>query len=190
MPDLPPDPHQPYIDATRLWMERAVIGLNLCPFAKASHAKGLVRFVVSDAGDTRALAADLERELAALAEAAPDEVETTLLIHPFVLDDFLDYNDFLEIADGTVEAMGLEGEIQVASFHPRYQFADATPEDAANFTNRSPYPVLHLLREESVSRAVEAFPDSERIYERNVETLRRLGEHGFRAVLEGTSADR
>jgi hypothetical protein len=174
------------IAATREWLERAVIGLNLCPFAKAPHAKGQVRYVVSDATGPEALLADLLHELRHLADADPDELETTLLIHPFVLGDFLDYNDFLDVADAAVSELDLDGELQVASFHPDYQFADTAPDDIGNYSNRAPYPTLHLLREASVDRAVAAFPDAASIYERNIATLRRLGHAGWRALWERT----
>jgi hypothetical protein len=167
---------------TRRWLERAVIGLNLCPFAKAVYAKQQVRFVLSDASTPEALLAQLGEELLLLRDTPAEQVDTTLLIHPQVLGDFLDYNDFLETADALVETLDLDGMLQVASFHPDYQFAGSAPDDVENFTNRSPYPTLHLLREDSVSRAVEAFPDPEAIVERNVETLRRLGVDGWREL--------
>jgi hypothetical protein len=170
------------IVATRDWLERAVIGLNLCPFAKAVHARGQVRYVVSHATTEEELLADLLFELRLLADADADAVETTLLIHPHVLGDFLDYNDFLEIADAAVSELDLDGELQVASFHPDYRFADTTPDDIANFSNRAPYPTLHLLRETSVDRAVAAFPEAGQIYERNIETLRKLGHAGWAAL--------
>jgi len=170
------------IDETRVWLEKAVIGLNLCPFAKAVHAADRIRYCVSDARSQNALAADLSRELLALQAADPQTCETTLLIHPHVLSDFLEYNDFLDVADATVAALGLTGEIQVASFHPLYRFADTGPDDIENFTNRSPYPMLHLLRESSIGRAMLAAPDSASIYERNIETLRRLGHEGWRSL--------
>jgi hypothetical protein len=172
------------ITATRLWLERAVIGLNLCPFAKAVHAKDQVRWVLAEAETPEALLETLAAELLALRDASPDEVDTTLIVHPRVLGDFLDYNDFLEAADGLVAELGLEGVLQVASFHPQYQFAGTHPDDIENFTNRSPYPTLHLLREDSVSRAVEAFPDPDAIVDRNIETLRRLGPAGWCALFE------
>ena len=171
------------IGATRRWLERAVIGLNLCPFAKAVHVRGQIRWVLSDATTPEALLETLGEELLWLRDASAEEVDTTLLIHPQVLTDFLDYNDFLETADALVESLGLDGVLQVASFHPDYQFAGSAPDDVENFTNRSPYPTLHLLREGSVSRAVEAFPDAEVIVERNVETLRKLGVDGWRDLL-------
>jgi hypothetical protein len=171
------------IEDTRRWLERAVIGLNLCPFAKAVHAKGQIRWVVSEATTESELLEDLARELRTLAAADPEEIDTTLLIHPRVMHDFLDYNDFLDLSDAAVVELGLEGELQVASFHPHYQFADAAPDAIENYTNRSPYPTLHLLREASVSRAVDAFPDAASIYERNVEVLRQLGLAGWRELM-------
>jgi hypothetical protein len=168
--------------ATRTWLERAVIGLNLCPFAKAVHLGGRIRYAVSVAETPDELRADLVDELQALADADPEEIETTLLIHPRVFADFLDYNDFLEVADETLAELDLVGEIQVASFHPRYQFAGTEPDDIENYTNRSPYPMLHLLRESSVDRAVETFSDASEIYERNIETLRKLGHEGWRRL--------
>ncbi len=173
---------------TRRWLERAVIGLNLCPFASAVHLRQQIRWVVSQARSEDALVEELARELRLLADADPDEVATTLLIHPWVLNDFLDYNDFLELADATVEALDLEGVLQVASFHPQYQFADSEPEDISNFSNRSPFPTLHLLREDDVERAVEALPDSVRLYETNIETLRRLGLDGWRRLFAAADA--
>lgn len=168
--------------ATRTWLERAVIGLDLCPFAKSVHLKDQIRYVVSEAERPEDLLEHLLRELRFLAAADPEEVETTLLIHPGALEEFLDYNDFLDVADAALAELGLEGEIQVASFHPRYQFAGTAPEDIENYTNRSPYPMLHLLREASVERAVAAFPETETIYEKNMETLRRLGHEGWRRL--------
>ena len=170
------------VAATRAWLERAVIGLGLCPFAKAVRAKDQVRYVVSRARNTDALLDDLERELESLAQTPADEVDTTLLIHPHVLEDFLDYNDFLALADRVVEETGLEGVLQVASFHPHYQFEGTEPDDITNYTNRSPYPILHLLREASVDQAVAAFPDAEQIFEKNIETMKALGIEGWEAL--------
>ena len=177
------------IEETRRWMERAVIGLNLCPFAKAVVNKGQVRVVLSGARDEAALLAELGEELVRLRDTPAAEVDTTLIVHPQVLGDFLDYNDFLDTADALVEELGLEGVLQVASFHPQYQFADSGPDDIANFTNRSPWPTLHLLREDSVSRAVEAFPDPDAIVDRNVDTLQKLGHAGWRELLQGTDPE-
>jgi hypothetical protein len=171
------------IAATRHWLERAVIGLNLCPFAKAVHVKEQIRWVESPARDAQALLDDLRRELQLLAAADPEAVETTLLIHPHALNDFLDYNDFLDVADAAIEELGLAGVLQVASFHPDYQFAGTAPGDAENLSNRSPHPMLHLLREDSIDRAVANFPDTATIYERNIETLRRLGADGWRRLI-------
>jgi hypothetical protein len=168
--------------ATKLWVEKAVIGLNLCPFARAVYVREQIRYVVSEAETPEALLADLLVELQGLAAADPGAVDTTLIIHPRVLGDFLDYNDFLGIADAAVVDLGLEGVIQVASFHPEYQFAGSEPDDIENYTNRSPYPILHLLREASVERAVAAFPDASEIYEKNMATMGRLGHEGWRRL--------
>jgi hypothetical protein len=167
---------------TRAWLEQAVIGLELCPFAKAVHARGRIRWVVSAARDAEALRADLRHELETLAATPIDAVETTLLLHPQALADFLDYNDFLDVADAEIAALGLDGVLQVASFHPDYRFAGSEPDDVANATNRSPVPLLHLLREDSIDRAVAAYPDPDAIVERNLATLRRLGPSGWRAL--------
>ncbi len=169
---------------TQRWLERAVIGLNLCPFAKAVVSKDQLRWVLSPAQDVNALAAQLAAELQHLAAADPALLDTTLLIHPQVLQDFGDYNDFLDRADALLVELDLDGVLQIASFHPDYCFADAEPDDVANCSNRSPYPMLHLLREDSVERAVAAFPEAETIYERNIETLRRMGWDGWRALLK------
>lgn len=174
--------HESVITATRDWLEKAVIGLNLCPFAKAVYVKQQVRLVVSDARNLDALLEDLDRELDRLAEADPEELDTTLLIHPYILNDFLDYNEFLDVADGVVAEHELEGVIQIASFHPQYQFADTEPDDISNYSNRSPYPTLHLLREDSIDRAVAAFPDAADIFEKNIATLRELGQTGWDAL--------
>lgn len=180
---MTPDADDP-VARTRQWMERAVIGLNLCPFAKAAAVRGQVRFVLSDAATPGDLLEDLARELAHLRDVDPRQTDTTLLIHPQVLGDFLDYNDFLGVADALVEDMGLDGVLQVASFHPDYRFADADADDVGNCTNRSPYPTLHLLREDSVSRAVEAYPDPDVIVERNLRTLRALGHEGWSRLFQ------
>ena len=167
---------------TRRWLERAVIGLNLCPFAKSVLARDQVRFVVSGATTPEALAIELATELQQLAAADPHLLDTTLLIHPQVLQDFEAYNDFLDVADALLDELGLEGELQVASFHPDYVFADSEADDITNCTNRSPFPTLHLLREASLDRAVAAFPDAAAIYERNLQTLRELGHAGWREL--------
>ena len=180
---------QSMIAATRVWLQRAVIGLNLCPFAKAVHVKDQIRYVVSPARTQEELLADLGRELRALANADPEVCDTTLLIHPFALTDFLDYNDFLDVADAAIDELGLDGVLQVASFHPEYQFAGTEAGDVTNNTNRSPYPTLHLLREDSVDRAVEVFPQADRIYAANIETLERLGHAGWMALWSDASRD-
>lgn len=171
--------HAAIIEATVNWMEKAVIGLNLCPFAKAVHVKKQIRYVVCDATTPEELLTMLMDELQLLSDADPEAIDTTLLIHPKVLADFEDYNEFLDVADAALEDMDLVGELQVASFHPRYQFADTAPDDIDNYTNRSPYPTLHLLREDSVERAVAAFPEAGEIFEKNIATLRALGHEGW-----------
>ncbi|MBK7677266.1 MAG: DUF1415 domain-containing protein [Candidatus Accumulibacter sp.] len=178
--------HDQVIAATRLWLQRAVIGLNLCPFAKGVHGKGLVRYVVSEAQDEEDLLGDLERELEVLRAAPPEEVDTTLLIHPMVLNAFADFVRFLDLVEVVLRTQRLQGVLQVASFHPDYVFADSEADDITNCTNRSPFPTLHLLREASLDRAVAAFPDAAAIYERNMQTLRELGHAGWREL--GVSA--
>ena len=170
------------VAATRRWIERAVIGLNLCPFARAPYVQERLRISVSRACDEECLADDLRAELEWLRDADATQYETSLLVHPFVLGDFADYNDFLDVADALLVEMELDGEIQVASFHPDYEFADASPGAIENATNRSPYPTLHLLRESSIDRAVESGVDTDAIYRRNIETLARLGHGGWAAL--------
>jgi hypothetical protein len=177
-PNLNADDDQ-IIAATRQWLEKAVIGLNLCPFAKAVYVKEQVRFVVSSATSPEQLLEELMNELQLLSDTDAETIDTTLLIHPFVLTDFMDYNEFLDVADAAVEDMQLDGELQVASFHPDYQFADTDQNDISNYTNRSPYPILHLLREDSIERAVEAFPEASEIFDKNIETMEKLGHEGW-----------
>lgn len=160
--------------STKEWLEKTVIGLNLCPFAKAVHAAGQIRYVVSRAASMEMLLDEFSEELIVLQETDPAKTDTTLIIHPRVLTDFYDYNDFLTVAEAAVQKLGLYGKIQIAGFHPQYQFAETTPDDPSNRTNRSPYPMLHLLREDSVERAIESYPDAEDIPARNIETMRRL----------------
>lgn len=174
--------HDIILEDTRRWLEKAVIGLNLCPFAKSVYVKNQVRIVISEARGPAALLEQLMMELKLLAETPPEETDTSLLVHPYTLQRFLDFNDFLEIVDAAVEELGLEGEIQVASFHPKFQFADTTINDISNFTNRSPYPTLHLIRESSIARAVEAFPEAEAIFERNIALLEEMGHEGWKAL--------
>jgi hypothetical protein len=183
--DVPPTTREPVsiVSARTLaWVEHAVIGLNLCPFAKAPWVKGQVRCVVSASQDPASLRDELRAELRLLVETDPHKTETTLLVVPDQFADFDDFNEFLDDADAAVLALDLEGTIQVASFHPRYRFAGTAADDLDNATNRAPYPTLHLLREESVERAVEAFPQAETIYEANIRTLRELGDSGWAAL--------
>ena len=167
---------------TRAWVDRAVIGLQLCPFAKAPQVKGQVRYVASEAVDADALLSDLVDELKLLATTAAERIETTLLVHPRVFSQFEDHNDFLEIAEAALAALDLEGVIQIASFHPDYRFAGSEPDDIANATNRSPYPTLHLLREDSIERALAGFADPDSIFEANIATMERLGPDGWAAL--------
>ena len=167
---------------TRIWLEKAVIGLNLCPFAKAVYVKNQVRLVVSRARHADDLLEELDRELDLLVATPAEEIDTTLLIHATLFEDFLDFNDFLEVADGVVEEHGLEGVIQLASFHPRFQFDGTEPDDISNYTNRAPFAMLHLLREASAEKAVEAFPEAEAIFEENIKTLEKLGHAGWKAL--------
>ena len=176
------------LQQTQAWFERAVIGLNLCPFAKAVHVRGQIRWVECEAREPEALLATLVAELQTLAAADPAQIDTTVLVHPQVLTDFLDFNDFLDLADSALAELGLEGELQIASFHPAYRFEGTTDHDIANFTNRAPFPTLHLLREASIERAVQANPDAATIYERNIETLQALGHDGWQRLMsENTS---
>jgi len=177
-----PDDAQVIAD-TRHWLEKAVIGLNLCPFARAEYVRNRVAFRVSAAASPEALLTDLESALRELVEAAPSSIETTLLIHPQVLQDFLDYNEFLGETEALLVRMELEGVIQIASFHPRYRFAGEDPADMSHFTNRSPYPTLHLLREDSVERAIRSGEPAEAIVARNLKTLRALGPEGWRRLV-------
>ena len=167
----------------RRWLERAVIGLNLCPFAKAVYVRDQVRIVVSDADNIEDLREELAEEMLRLRDTPSDQIDTTLLVLANVLRDFLDYNDFLDDADALVEAMSLDGVLQVASFHPDYQFAGTEFDDPSNNTNRAPYPVLHLLREASIDRAVAAYPEPDAIIERNIQAMEKLGNDGYRKLL-------
>jgi len=167
---------------TLAWLEKAVIGLSLCPFAKSVHVNRRLRCVVSEATTPEDLLRELSREMLLLRRTEPDEVETTLVVHPLVLQDFLDFNDFLGATDALLEDLELDGELQVASFHPLYQFDGTEPDDISNYSNRSPYPTLHLLRESSIDRAVEAMPDTDAIYENNLATLEKLGIEGWKKL--------
>lgn len=177
------------VEAVRHWLSRAVIGLNLCPFAKSVYVKDQVRYVVSPATGYEDLLDELERELRGLADADPAQTDTTLLIVPHALADFLAYNDFLYFAERLLRSLRLAGTLQIASFHPDYQFEGTESDDIENYTNRAPYPILHLLREDSIARAAEAFPDAADIYERNQATMRRLGIDGYRQWMSEKSED-
>lgn len=166
-------------DHTRQWLEKAVIGLNLCPFAKAPHVKNLVRISVSQARHLDGFLEDLDRELQLLGDTPADELETTLLVHPALFPDFDTFNQMLDIADAAVVDNGLEGIVQIAPFHPDFQFEGTDSDDIGNYTNRSPYPTLHLIREDSIAKAAQAFPDASAIFERNIALLEKMGHEGW-----------
>ena len=166
-------------DHTRQWLEKAVIGLNLCPFAKAPHVKNLVRISVSQARHLDGFLEDLDRELQLLGDTPADELETTLLVHPTLFPDFDTFNQMLDIADAAVVDNGLEGIVQIAPFHPDFQFEGTDSDDIGNYTNRSPYPTLHLIREDSIAKAAQAFPDASAIFERNIALLEKMGHEGW-----------
>jgi uncharacterized protein len=181
-PSTQPPAETQVIADTRLWLERAVIGLNLCPFARAEYVRNRIAFRVTQATTPEALLSELETALRELMAIEPSKIETTLLIHPWVLQDFLDYNEFLGEADALLVRMELVGVVQIASFHPRYQFAGEDPGDMSHFTNRSPFPMLHLLREASVERAVGSGEDAATIVARNLKTVRGLGPEGWKRL--------
>ncbi len=185
----PAAPDAAIVAATQRWIERAVIGLNLCPFARAPFVRERIAFRVSHARDAQALDADLRDELRKLRAIDPHACETTLLIHPFVLTDFSDYNDFLGVADNTLRSLRMQGEFQIASFHPQYRFADTAIDAIENYSNRSPYPILHLLREASITQASASMTDTDGIYRRNMETLRKLGIDGWNALWRDDDSD-
>ena len=182
-----PIPDDIVIDDTRIWLERAVIGLNLCPFAKSVHVKGQIHYAVSHAVSSQDFLQDLVRELKDLATADPIARDTTLLIATQCLTDFLDFNDFLALADDALVELDLDGVLQIANLHPDYQFAGTHADDITNYTNRSPYPTLHLLREDSIDRAVAAFPHAETIFQKNMDAMERLGREGWDALGVGRS---
>lgn len=173
--------HENIIEPVRRWVETLVVGLNLCPFAKRELLKKRIRFSVSQATTEEQLLENLQAELEVLGKE--DSIETSLLIHPWVLEDFYHYNQFLDYADTLLAHMNLQGIYQIASFHPHYQFAGTGPDDAENYTNRAPYPLLHLIREESLERAIAKYPDPEQIPRRNIELVESLGRDKMQALL-------
>ena len=181
--------HEFVIQKVRCWLQKAVIGLNLCPFAKSVFVKQQIRYVVSEARNVETLLIDLITQLQYLLTVDASLIDTTILIHPFVLENFLDYNDFLALADQVLMRQGWDGALQIASFHPAYQFADSAVDAIENYTNRSPFPILHLLREASIDQAVDAFPDAAEIYQKNIQTMRRLGLAGWEALFKADQAD-
>jgi hypothetical protein len=187
---LTPSQERTAIEDTQKWLLQAVVGLNLCPFAKAVVVKDMVRYRVCASAEPADLLAMLREELQHLAEADPEKLDTTLLIAPHALPDFLDFNDFLADCDELLMDLELDGVLQVADFHPRYQFGGTQVDDIENFTNRTPYPTLHLLREASIDKAVEAYPDAALIFERNIEVLNKLGREGWEALEVGARVGR
>jgi hypothetical protein len=167
------------IEDTKKWLLEAVVGLNLCPFAKAVVVKDMVRYRVCSSADSADLLVMLREELLHLAQTDPNTLDTTLLIAPKALPDFLDFNDFLAECDDVLTGLKLDGVLQVADFHPHYQFGGTDVNDIENFTNRTPYPTLHLLREDSIDKAVQAYPDAALIFERNIEVLNTLGHEAW-----------
>jgi hypothetical protein len=184
-PAAAPAPDVAAVEADmRRWVERAVIGLNLCPFAKAVWVKNQVRIAVSQARHLDAFLDDLDAELLRLRDTPPEVLDTTLLVHPTLFPDFFVFNDFLDVVDRVIAEHDLEGVIQVAPFHPDFVFDGVEPDDITNATNRAPYATLHLLREDSVARAVASGEPAEAIVARNLETLRQLGVQGWRRLLD------
>jgi hypothetical protein len=176
--------HEEIIKPVQQWLATVVVGLNLCPFAKRVLVNNSIRFSVTEAKSEELLLTALQAELEILNR--DETIETTLLIHPWVLEDFYDYNDFLNAADALLVQMGLEGIYQVASFHPDYQFAGTEPDEVENYTNKCPYPMLHLIREESLEQAINNYPDSEQIPERNIALLKSLGQDKMKALLQAS----
>ena len=170
---------QTIIQHTQQWLEKAVIGLNLCPFAKAPYHKGQVRITVSHARHLDGFLEDLDSELQLLAATPEEEIETTLLVQPDLFGDFLTFNDMLDLADAAIAEHDLEGVVQIAPFHPDFQFEGSAENDISNYTNRSPYPTLHLIRESSIAKAAQAFPDAESIFGRNIALLESMGHEGW-----------
>jgi len=173
-------PTSQVISDSQQWLERAVIGLNLCPFAKSVHVKNLIRYAISDATTETELIADLQSELLYLNSISPTKTDTTLLIAPMFLHDFLEFNQFILKANKSLTKLDLDGIFQIATLHPQYQFAGTDVDDITNYTNRAPYPTLHLLRESSIDRALQAIPNAESIFEVNMNTMRRIGLEGWR----------
>ena len=174
------------IGAVQHWVSSLVVDMNLCPFAGREVMRNRVRFTVTEAATEERLLMALQAELELLDNDA--SVETTLLIHPLVLGDFPDYNQFLNYADSLLEQMRREGIYQIASFHPDYQFEGTGPDDAENYTNRSPYPLLHLLREESLERAISSYPDVGAIPVRNIQLMNGMGQGKLKALLQACYA--
>lgn len=175
--DCPAD--DPVYRDTALWLEKAVIGLNLCPFAKAPYVKGRVRIAVCRAKHLDGFLEALDAELQTLLAAPAAELETTLLVCPTLFDDFLLFNDMLDVAESALADNNAEGVIQIAPFHPDFYFEGTEADDIGNYTNRSPYPTLHLIREDSIAKAAETFADPSEVFERNIALLEKMGHAGW-----------
>jgi hypothetical protein len=173
----------PVIAITRRWIDKVVVGLGLCPFAEPSISSGRFRMTVCGTRDLQVLCKALIDELMFLQTDSGRKIDSVLLIHPHALNDFEQYNDFLDLCDQILADLSLVGEFQLASFHPQYRFAGSAAEDLGNYTNRSPYPALHVLRESSVARAVGEHPGTESIPENNVRRLETLGKQAIEAIL-------
>ncbi len=164
------------------WLDDVVIGLNLCPFAAIPRKNNQVRFTVSEALTEEVLLADLHAELTFMSQTPAKEVETSLLIVPDMLAKFEDYNQFLDLVDELLEAFEWDGIFQIASFHPNYCFAETAPNAAENFTNRSPHPILHIIREESLEKALEKMVSPDEIYKRNIQTMNDLSSEQLKRL--------
>lgn len=180
--NLPQPDVQAVVQRTLDWLDRIVIGLNLCPFAASVRREGSVRLAVCESSDEATLAKDLLAELDLLQQTGEAEISTTLLVFPRAFHRFDSYWQFYELAENLLLEAGLEGVIQLASFHPDYCFEGEPAQDVSHFTNRSPYPMLHLIREQQLERVLAQYPDPEAIPDRNIATLRRLGESQLRAL--------
>lgn len=173
---------QTIIDNTQIWLEEAVIGLNLCPFAGFPFRKKTIRYVVEESSEVDNMLRSFKSEMDLLIATPSTQIETTLLILPNGFADFLDFNDFLYTANEALIAADYEGELQVASFHPAYQFAGTEEADVENYTNRAPFPILHLLREDSVEEAIESYENTDDIYLNNIKTMETLGREGIKQL--------
>lgn len=173
---------------TRRWVENLVIGLNLCPFAKSVYSKDQVKIHVSEGKDLDCVSDTLVQLLQELDSTPAQQIDTTLLVIPYLFQDFYDFNDYMDVAEGVLERLDLLGKIQIANFHPAYQFAGTQADEMSNYTNRSPYPILHLIREASLDKATHQFPDASIIFERNIALMQELGIDAWEKLMEDKSS--